>query len=52
MKFQELQDYLIQTEESGALKRKMSGVASILDDFKELIEDLRCSKEEDQQPLR
>ncbi|XP_020080777.1 transcription factor MYB124-like isoform X2 [Ananas comosus] len=50
--WKELQDYLIQTEESGALKRKMSGVASILDDFKELIEDLKCSKEEDQQSLR
>ncbi|XP_072983639.1 transcription factor MYB124-like [Typha latifolia] len=50
--WKELHDYLIQTEENGALKNKISGMASVLDDLKDLIEDLKSSKEEDRQSLR
>ncbi|THU53161.1 hypothetical protein C4D60_Mb10t11480 [Musa balbisiana] len=50
--WKELQDYLIQTEDSGSLRRKISGMGCMLDELRDLIEDLNSSKEEEQQPLR
>ncbi|WOL02706.1 transcription factor MYB80-like [Canna indica] len=49
--WKELQDYLIQTEDSGFLGRKFSGMDSMLDELRDLIEDLHNSKE-GQQSLR
>ncbi|CAL9770921.1 unnamed protein product [Musa acuminata subsp. burmannicoides] len=49
--WKELQDYLIQTEDSGSLRRKLSGMGCMLDELRDLIEDLNSSKEEEQQPL-
>ncbi|KAJ0987401.1 hypothetical protein J5N97_005757 [Dioscorea zingiberensis] len=39
--WKELQDYLLQTEDSDLLRSKISGMDFLLDDFKDLIEDLR-----------
>lgn len=50
--WKELQDYLIQTEESGLLRRKISGMDFLLDDFKDLIEDLKSVNTGCQLPLR
>ncbi|XP_064985358.1 transcription factor MYB124-like isoform X1 [Musa acuminata AAA Group] len=49
--WKELQDYLIQTEDSGSLRRKLSGMGCMLDELRDLIEDLNSNKEEEQQPL-
>lgn len=38
---QELQDYLLQTEDSDLLRSKISGMDTLLEDFKDLIEDLK-----------
>ncbi|KAG6475206.1 transcription factor MYB124-like [Zingiber officinale] len=50
--WKELQEYLIQTEDSGLLRKRISGMSSMLDELRDLIEDLNNSEEEEQQPLR
>lgn len=39
--WKELQDYLLQTEDSDLLRSKISGMDTLLEDFKDLIEDLK-----------
>ncbi|EHA8590932.1 transcription factor MYB124 [Cocos nucifera] len=50
--WKEIQDYMAQTEESGMPSRKISGTDFVLDDFRDLIEELMSSDSIGQQSLR
>ncbi|XP_074565938.1 transcription factor MYB124-like [Curcuma longa] len=50
--WKELQAYLIQTEDSGLLRKMFSGMSCRLDELRGLIDDLHNSSKEEQQPLR
>ncbi|XP_008797126.1 transcription factor MYB124-like [Phoenix dactylifera] len=50
--WKEIQDYLAQTEETGLLNRKISGTDFLLDDFRDLMEDLKGTNTISQQSLR
>ncbi|XP_038985934.1 transcription factor MYB124-like isoform X1 [Phoenix dactylifera] len=50
--WKEIQDYVAQTEESGMLSRKISGTDFVLDDFRDLIEELMSSDSIGLQSLR
>ena len=49
---QELQDYLLQTEDSDLLRSKISGMDTLLEDFKDLIEDLKNGNSESHSSMR
>nr|XP_010926224.1 transcription factor MYB124 isoform X2 [Elaeis guineensis] len=50
--WKEIQDYIAQTDESGILSRKISGTDFVLDDFRDLIEELMSTDSIGQQSLR